>query len=84
MNDLISRQAAIVAINSLHEKPNAWLDSAVDAVMTLPSTDRPQGEWINLDTKLFKVQCSACRVWSDVVGNYCPWCGAYMKGKQDD
>ena len=37
LNDLISRQAAIDAINALHEKPNAWLDSAVDAVMTLPS-----------------------------------------------
>ena len=37
MADLIDRQAAIDAINALHEKPNAWLDSAVDAVMTLPS-----------------------------------------------
>ena len=45
MNDLISRQAAIVAINSLHEKPNAWLDSAVDAVITLPSAQQEQ-RWI--------------------------------------
>ena len=37
MDDLISRQAAIDAINALHEKPNAWLDYAVDAIMTLPS-----------------------------------------------
>lgn len=32
----VNRQAAIDAINALHEKPNAWLDLAVDAVMTLP------------------------------------------------
>ena len=35
--DVISRQAAIDAINALHDKPNAWLDCAVDAVMALPS-----------------------------------------------
>ena len=35
--DVIYRHQAIDAINALHEKPNAWLDSAVDAVMSLPS-----------------------------------------------
>ena len=34
---LIYLEDAIDAINALHEKPNAWLDSAVDAVMSLPS-----------------------------------------------
>lgn len=46
--------------------------------------DRPQGEWIDIDTILFKAQCSSCRTWSDVMGNYCPWCGAHMKGADDD
>lgn len=36
MDDLISRKAAIDAINALHDKPNAWLDCAVDAVRALP------------------------------------------------
>ena len=43
--DMISRKAAIDAINALHEKPNAWLDSAVDAVITLPSA-QPEQRWI--------------------------------------
>ena len=46
MSDLISRQAAIDAINALHEKPNAWLDSAVDAVMTLPSVGPVKNEMV--------------------------------------
>ena len=50
MNDLISRKAAIDAINALHEKPNAWLDSAVDAVMTLPSVQSEQ-RWIPCSEK---------------------------------
>ena len=41
MDELISRQDAIDAINALHDKPNAWLDCAVDAVMALP-TEQPE------------------------------------------
>ena len=37
MSDLISRQDAIDAIDALHDKPNAWLEYAVDAVKKLPS-----------------------------------------------
>ena len=37
MNDLISRRQAIDAIDELHDKPNAWLDLAVDALEKLPS-----------------------------------------------
>ena len=37
MDDAISRAASIDAINKLHDKPNAWLDLAVDALENLPS-----------------------------------------------
>ena len=53
-NDTISRQAAIDAINALHEHPNAWLDYAVDTVMELPSA-QPE-----------IVRCKDCRyVWNE-------------------
>lgn len=35
--DLIRKKGAIDAINELHDKPNAWLDLAVDALEKLPS-----------------------------------------------
>lgn len=38
--DLISRQDAIDAIDALHDKPNAWLEYAVDAVKKLPSAQQ--------------------------------------------
>jgi hypothetical protein len=41
--DMISRRGAIEAINELHDKPNAWLDLAVDALENLPSA-QPQYE----------------------------------------
>ena len=46
--------------------------------------DRPRGEWIDIDTLVLAGQCSVCRKWSDIRGNYCPWCGAHMKGADDE
>ena len=64
MDDLISRQAAIDAINELHDKPNAWLDLAVDVLEKLPSAqqlcrtcfNRPDCPWSNTDN-------GYCRKW---------------------
>ena len=89
MTDLISRQAAINAINALHEKPNAWLDSAVDAVMTLPSVEPVQHEECEYVITKGKsgyheeYKCSACGdsfYWSQDRNiprrfNYCRNCG---------
>ena len=38
-DDTIYRQVAIDTINELHDKPNAWLDLAVDALENLPSAE---------------------------------------------
>lgn len=54
-SDTISREAVINAINSLHDKPNAWLDCAVEAVESLPSSptpNRPHGQWIPCSERL--------------------------------
>ncbi len=42
MTDLIRRQDAIDAINELHDKRNAWLDLAVEALEKLPSSQPKQ------------------------------------------
>ena len=87
MTDLISRQEAIDAINALHEKPNAWLDSAVDAVMTLPAVESVRhGKWIKADSQQYfrkhypYFTCSECgyRKDSQKKWNYCLQCGARM------
>lgn len=40
----IYRQDAVDAINELHDKPNAWLDLAVEILEKLPSAE-PDPEW---------------------------------------
>ena len=53
-------------------------------------TDRPQGEWIEVDDISISCRCSVCG-WEahlyedDVYGMpYCPNCGARMKGADDE
>ena len=56
-----------------------WLD-------TIPSIDidRVQGEWIK-DAEWWCVyKCSVCGETFDELTNYCPNCGARMKGADDE
>lgn len=49
------------------------------AVQTLQ--DRPHGEWIVNDIGMF--ECSNCKTMAfskSMLWNYCPYCGAYMRG----
>ena len=93
MSDLISRQAAINAIENTDCEllPKDW-DELTDAIVTLPSANRPTGKWImKHDGIIFKRTwgvCSCCGNTLDFAGlnagrgdaNYCPNCGAKMKG----
>jgi len=92
MSDLISRQAAIDAINRAVTKEAArW------SVEELPSAQptiepRTKGEWIIEGTELnHRLRCSCCSslaIWapyamSFIAPNFCPNCGADMRGEQD-
>ena len=80
---LIRRQDAIEAIATV--TMSIHLSNVLcDKLLALPSADRPTGEWINKDGGL--ANCSICgERWGawDVM-NYCPNCGAVMKGGEDE
>ena len=138
MDEYISRQVAIDAIDNLHDKPNAWLDCAVEAIMRLPSVQPDQkwetcfdcplshgcpkingctngqtteyasevpddcpisvhprgGKWIShFDGNEWYWYCSSCKeqwyeedLWmgGDSFPNFCPNCGSYNGGGQDE
>ena len=87
MKDLISRQAAIDAIESAKTartpdgeiyvvKLNAEMN-----IQILPSAEK-RGKWIHGEDGLFA--CSVCG--GEMVRNvfpHCPWCGAKMEGEVD-
>lgn len=92
MSDLIRRSDAIKALYKYSFVSKDVIEREINAI---PSADRPRGEWIDLDDKwgfegTFK--CSACgELWSLIDGtpqdngmNFCPNCGAKMKGADDE
>ena len=111
MNDLISRQAAIDAIekvaelypwrvpgnrDSYSQYNEAWQDAlnrADSEIEALPSAqqERKTGHWIKTARWGRVYYCDQCRNYLDFDGvnvgrgsaNFCPNCGADMRGEQD-
>ena len=88
-DDLIRRSDAIKAVRHISmEFVDA--DTRQKLIEAIPSADRPQGEWIEVDDVSIRCRCSVCG-WEahlyedDVYGMpYCPNCGARMKGAYDE
>ena len=89
MKDMIYREDAIKAMRDTLVA--AEIPYAVNALFKIPSADRPQGEWITDENG--GCRCSVCGVREErfIYGlgeywhgrgesNYCPNCGARMKG----
>ena len=83
--DLISRQDAIDAVRSYYDEQYALCDSIEELIEKLPSAqERKKGEWITKSTngEMFDV-CSVCGyVEWDEPHNFCPNCGADMRGEE--
>ena len=98
--DLISREEAIEAAAStkpiVRSTERNWgkmiaeehSKELVKALKALPSADRPKGEWILTDNDkeyipLFYT-CSVCGMKYTEEYNYCPNCGADMRGDENN
>ena len=86
MSDLISRQAAIEALQNHYEvrnpKQNAIMDECVMLILKLPSAQpERKGEWTV--TPVY-IKCSECgESFMLIPQNYCPNCGAFMVREAD-
>jgi len=97
--DLIKRSDAIkdlCDISNNSDMPNDWhrgMSVAISALYRVPSADRPQGKWIKFGLGrgtriLFCTNCER-RIemplsQGDSNYDYCPNCGARMKGADDE
>lgn len=75
--DLISRQDAIDrVVGTGYAFPIK--ENMVFILKTLPSAEPKTGHWIDEETNYL---CSKCHRGCWVNSDYCPWCGADMRGK---
>ena len=82
-DELINRQMTKQAVADAESILLAFaMVGRLPAVEAVPSADRPQGEWVqNNLTGTFKVwDCSECGIHMETTWNFCPNCGARMKG----
>lgn len=92
MRDTIYRDDAIKAVWKPQVKPNELIFDALkraieSEINNLPSADRPRGEWIAttmVDCGAPIWLCSMCEYESYGTYNFCPSCGARMKGADDE
>lgn len=97
MNDYISRQAAIDTTYKLRENFKCW-DRYDDVVIRKAYADIPtadvrknvRGEWIEVLRDTYGgghfpfSKCSVCQSEQIMDSNFCPNCGADMRGEQND
>ena len=84
--DLISRAEAIEAVES--NSYGMGSRASIKAIKALPSADRPSGEWQPKPDGSTVCACSVCGseevvptcMGEPTIWNYCPSCGAKMKG----
>lgn len=93
MSDLIERETVLAFVHRCKDRlqgKGLTYDMLVDYVESIPSAER-KGEWIDrtyggriLHPWWESCECSQCEEWGSGAWNYCPNCGAKMKGADDD
>ena len=74
---LINLDDALVAIASTNGSKGDMLWALYD----LPNVDpRPKGKWIYTHGDYFSVRCGVCGFANQCEDNFCPKCGADMRG----
>lgn len=93
MKDVIYRQDAIDAFDAqCWERINIPIckeirNAAKDTIKKLPSAqpERKTGKWIfPYETTTMVTHCSECGAYGNKNNNFCPHCGADMRGEQDE
>ena len=88
MSDLIKREDAIKATwkEPTYADPINILTEVRDRIEAIPSADRPQGEWTQnvFRSDIYRYECSNCKAHHRARYDYCPSCGARMKGADDE
>ena len=89
--DTIYREDAIKAVENVSENytkegDREWhphIDFITQALVQVPSVSTKRGKWI-WDEQILGLVCSECKELGVERSNFCPYCGAQMKGADDE
>lgn len=90
MSDLISRQDVYCILEKMMvDRPldsDRWVIRDIDKeIKSLPSVDRPTGEWEHdVDGHFFCTNCKKYPEYQVRMSDYCPNCGADMRGSDSE
>lgn len=88
MADLISKYAAIMALafsDDTGDMTCGQMAKVLDVIKAVPTIDPVKhGKWIEYPIADGMNQCSVCGVLRFGDSNYCPNCGADMRGEQKE
>ena len=94
--DPIDRQDAVRIVDNIDTWQAGWRDNAIESLKALPPVqpERKTGTWIPQDhnrrngyvttTVYYYPKCSECGHSGNYGMSYCPNCGAWMGGEQDE
>ena len=94
MTDLIDRQALLEQIRATicsycdnHKCTECALDNAIFIINTQGNVEPKKGEWVVVDLNGYAddndIHCGVCFKYAAEKTNFCPHCGADMKGKKE-
>lgn len=66
--------------NMTEEELQDYLQRVCDKIEELPIISKPNAKWLSVKADL--VRCSQCSLGCHYRYNYCPNCGADMRGKE--
>lgn len=81
--DLISREEALAKVRlNYTDHQNVSAHAIKDILSTIPSAipEREKGEWIYTDGQHV---CSKCNLYNGIESDFCPNCGADMRGGKE-
>ena len=87
MSDLIERSDVIDALKPIAESLSYGLQSDIaSALMSIPTIEPKRGRWVDISEWYTPRQkCSVCETVVDGYGsNFCPNCGAEMRGEGNE